>query len=205
MRMSADGSGRPRLADWINEYKLAGREYRVGVTNKSPLVGKTLEEIRLRDVSGANLVAIERGGKLIQPTGKTEMWAGDILYVDLIAPQADVEALWRHYGVGPTPLRASYFPDRSLPPAMARLSPPASSDVVGKTVAGARFRDRYDLSVIGLRRGLAAHERGLRNEELKIGDILLVIGPWKAIRTAQSDGRDLVVLNLPAEFAEVLP
>src|SRR5262249_26960246 len=158
-----------------------------------------------RDVSGANLVAIERASKLIHPTGKTEMNAGDILYVDLIAPQADVEALWRHYGVEATPLSSVYFTDLSQQIGMAEIMLPASSHVIGKPVAGARFRDRYDLSVIGLRRGLAAHERGLRNEELQIGDILLVIGPWKAIRTAQSDGRDVVVLNLPAELAEVLP
>src|SRR5262245_5776653 len=136
MRMSADGSGRPRLADWINEYKLAGREYRVGVTNKSPLVGKTLEEIRLRDVSGANLVAIERGGKLIQPTGKTEMCAADILYVDLIGPPADVEALWRQYAVEPTPLCGVYFTDLSQQIGMAEIMLPASSELVGKTVAG---------------------------------------------------------------------
>jgi hypothetical protein len=69
---------------------------------------------------------------------------------------------------------------------------------VGKKVphpAGARFRDRYGLTVIGLRRGVVAHGRGLQNEELKVGDTLLLIGPWKAIENLQSDGRDLVILN----------
>jgi di/tricarboxylate transporter len=61
------------------------------------------------------------------------------------------------------------------------------------------------VTVIGLRRGTSAHERGLANEELKIGDTLLVVGPWKAIRNLQADGRDLVVFNLPAEVEEVLP
>ena len=71
----AETSGRPSLADWIEEYKLAGREHRVRVTDQSPLVGKTLEELDLRDTSGANLVAIERGGKL-DPADREDRAAG---------------------------------------------------------------------------------------------------------------------------------
>ena len=44
----AKASGRPSLADWIEEYKLADREYRLRVTAQSPLVGKTLAELNLR-------------------------------------------------------------------------------------------------------------------------------------------------------------
>jgi di/tricarboxylate transporter len=198
-------SGRPSLADWIEEYKLAGRDHRVRVTDRSPLAGKTLEELRLRDTSGANLVAIERDGTLIQPTAKTELRAGDILLVDLFAPDADVEALREKYALEAMPLTGDYFTDRSQEIGMAEVILPANSEFVGKTVAGARFRDRYGLAVVGLRRGVTAHARGLQNEELEVGDTLLVIGPWRAIRNAQSDGRDLVVFNLPAEFEEVLP
>jgi di/tricarboxylate transporter len=88
---------------------------------------------------------------------------------------------------------------------MAEVILPASSELVGKTEIGARFRDRYGVTVIGLRRGASAHERGLKNEELKFGDTLLVVGPWMSIRNLQADGRDLVVFNLPAEVEEVLP
>ncbi len=103
------------------------------------------------------------------------------------------------------PLTGAYFTDRSQEIGMAEVLLPATSEFVGQTVAAARFRDRVGLSVIGLRRGAVAHGRGLHNEGLKVGDTLLVIGPWKAIRNAQTDGRDLVVFNLPAEVEEVLP
>jgi di/tricarboxylate transporter len=201
----AKTSRRPSLANWIEEYKLADREYRVGVTNGSPLVGKALEEVRLRDTSGASLVAIERDRMLIQPTAKTKIMAGDILLVDLFAPGTDVEAILRQYALELMPLSGVYFTDLSQEIGMAEVILPATSELVGKTVAGARFRDRYGLTVIGLRRGAAAHERGLQNEELKVGDTLLLIGPWKAIENLQSDGKDLVVFNLPADLEEVLP
>jgi di/tricarboxylate transporter len=196
---------RPSLADWTEEYKLADREYRVRVTARSPLAGQTLEELRLRDHSGASIVAIERDGKLVQPTAKTELRAGDILLVDLFAPDADVEALREKFALEALPFTGAYFTDRAQEIGMAEVILPANSELVNKTVAGARFRDRYGVTVIGLRRGVSAHERGLQNEELRIGDTLLVIGPWKALLNLQSDGRDLVVFNLPAELADVLP
>jgi di/tricarboxylate transporter len=202
---AASGADRPSLADWIEEYKLADREHRVRVTDRSPLAGKTLEEVRLRDTSGANLVAIERDRTLIQPTSKTELRAGDILLVDLFAPDADVEALRQTYELEAMPLTGAYFTDRSQEIGMAEVILPANSELVGKTVASARFRDRYGLTVIGLRRGVVAEKRGLQNKELKIGDTLLVIGPWRAIRNLQSNGQDLVVFNLPADLEEVLP
>jgi di/tricarboxylate transporter len=201
----AEAPRRPSLADWIEEYKLAGHEQRVRVTARSPLAGKTVEEVRLRDTSGASVVAVERGRALIQPTAKTELRAGDVLLIDLFAPDADAEAMRGKYALEPMPLSGAYFADRSQEIGMAEVILPASSELVGKTVVGARFRDRYGLTVIGLRRGVVAHERGLQNEELKVGDTLLVIGPWKAVRNLQSDGRDLVVFNLPAELDELLP
>jgi di/tricarboxylate transporter len=196
---------RPSLADWIEEYKLAGREHRVRVTDRSPFVGKTLEALGLRDASGANLVAIERDRTLLQPTAKTELRAGDVLLVDLSAADADAEALRQKYALEALPLTGAYFTDQAQEIGMAEVILPATSDLIGKTVVEARFRDHYGLSVIGLRRGVVAHGHGLHNEELKIGDTLLVIGPWRAIRNVQSEGRDMVVFNLPAELEDVLP
>jgi di/tricarboxylate transporter len=85
----AGGSRGPTLADWVGQYKLAGREQRVGVPPGSPLIGKTLEEVRLEDTSGAHLLAVERAGALVRPTAKTEFRAGDILLIDLFAADAD--------------------------------------------------------------------------------------------------------------------
>jgi di/tricarboxylate transporter len=198
-------TSRPSLADWVEEYKLAGREHRVGVTAASPLAGQTVEEVGLRDESGARLVAVERDRALLQPTAKTRLQAGDVLLVDLVAPEAGVEELVRRYALELMPLSGAYFTDRSQEIGMAEVIVPADSDLVGRTVTEARFRDRFGLTVIGLRRGGVAHERGPQNETLQLGDTLLLIGPWKAIENLRSRGRDLVLLNLPTELDEVLP
>src|SRR5262249_13627052 len=160
------------LADWIEEYKLAEREYRVRVLDHSPLVGKTLEELNLRAVSGASIVAIERNRRyyhthsreILRPTAKTELKADDILLVDLFAPQGDIEALRRQLGLQEMPLSGAYFTDRSQEIGMAEVIVPPSSELIGKTVMEADFRTRFGLTVIGLRRGTVAHERTFLNE-----------------------------------------
>jgi di/tricarboxylate transporter len=199
------GSHRPCLRDWIEEYQLATREHRVRITDRSPMIGKTVGELRLDNTSGATLVAIERNRKLIQPAVSTELRGGDILFVDLFAANADLLALRNQYGLEESPLGGEYFTDLSQEIGMAEVIVPANSEFVDKSVAEADFRSRYGFTVVGLRRGSTATETSLQNKRLKIGDTLLVIGPWESIRKVQANGKDLVVFNLPVELQEVLP
>ncbi len=205
---SARGDSRsqhPSLRDWIGAYQLAGREHRVLITDDSPMVGIAIGKLRLRDNSGATLVAIDRNGKLVQPNVNTELRAGDILFVDLAAEPAEVAALRRKYSLEELPLSGAYFTDLSQEIGMAEAIVPATSSLIGKSLVENDFRTRYGLTIVGLRRGSKAEVGNLQKEPLQIGDTLLLIGPWKAIRNSQSDGMDLVVFNLPVELAEVLP
>jgi di/tricarboxylate transporter len=201
----SEKSRHPSLVEWVKEYDLAAREHRVHVNYNSPLIGKSLSELRLRKTHGASLLVVEREGKLIQPEPSTELQAGDVLFIDLFAPDADVSALRYQYALEELPLSGAYFTDLSQEVGMAEVIVPANSELIGNTVTGADLRSRHGLTAIGLRRGTTAHERDLRNEVLKVGDTLLVIGPWKAIRGLQAKSRDLLVFNLPVELEEVLP
>lgn len=199
------GSRQPSLRDWIDTYQLAGREHRVLIADDSSMAGHTVAQIRLRDTSGATVVAVDRNGKLIQPEANTELRAGDILFVDLAADAAEVAALRRKYSLDELPLGGTYFTDLSQQIGMAEAIVPATSGLIGKSLVESEFRTRYGLNIVGLRRGSKAEVGNFRKEPLRIGDTLLLIGPWKAIRNAQADGMDLVVFNLPVELQEVLP
>ena len=204
-----DGVRRVSLLDWIEKYRLASREFRVRVTPESSMAGKTLEEINTRKDSGINLVAIERKGKfsteVFAPTGKTTLVAEDILLVDVFAPTVDIEETCQRFALEQLPLSGAYFSDRSQEIGMAEAMVAADSSLIGKTVIESDFRNRYRLNVVGLRRGQTALEPGHLTEPLRIGDTLLLIGPWKRISKLQSDKTDLVLLNLPTERSEVLP
>jgi di/tricarboxylate transporter len=202
-------SGRPSLADWIEEYKLADREYRLRVTAQSPLAGKTLAELNLRSSSGASIVALERNRKfsreMLRPTANTELAADDILLVDLFASGRNVDTLRQQFALEEMPLSGAYFADRSQEIGMAEVIVPPTSDLIGQTPVEAEFRTRFGLTVVGLRRGIVAHQGSLLDEALKTGDTLLLIGPWKDIERLKSDGHDLAIIKLPAELDEVLP
>jgi di/tricarboxylate transporter len=196
------------FATWIEEYRLADREYRLRVTDRSSLAGKTLEDLNLRHSSGASIVAVERNRKfskeILRPTAKMELQADDILLIDLFAPHSSIEMLRQQFALEALPLSGAYFTDQSQEIGMAEVLLVPTSDLVGKTVVEASFRTRFGLTVIGLRRGVVAHERSLLDEALAVGDTLLLIGPWNDIKQLQSDNRDLAIIRLPAELAEVL-
>jgi len=118
-----------------------------------------------------------------------------VLLVDLTAPTVDTEAFQREYGLEPLPLTGEYFTDRSQEIGMAEVMVGADSTLVGKTVAESDVRDRFGLSVIGLRRGQAPVPGRPRDERLQIGDTLLVSGPWKSIERLRNDATDLLLLN----------
>jgi di/tricarboxylate transporter len=204
-----EANRRPTLRDWVQEYKLADREHRVRVTNESPLVGKTIREIDLRNVSGASIIAIERrhrsSRKLIAPSPGTELQADDILLVDFFRPEKTAGSLREKFALEMLPLTGEYFTDRSQEIGMAEVMLGANSDLADKTIVESHIRTRHGLSVIGLRRGSTAYEGNLLDIKLQVGDTLLVIGTWKRIRPLQTDAAHLVVLNLPAEMDEVLP
>jgi len=199
---------RVSLQDWIEKYDLAAREFRVRVLPGSPLAGRTLEDIKLPQGSGVNVVAIERKGRLspqvFVPTGRTELLPEDVLLVDVFSPDFDIHAACRSQLLEELPLSGVYFSDRSQEIGMAEVMVAADSSLVGKTVPDSEFRSRRHLTVLGLRRGKRPIEGGHLGEPLRVGDTLLVIGAWEDIGQLQSDASEVVVLSLPAEEAEVL-
>lgn len=200
---------RPRLAQWIDEYGLAEREHRLRVADGSPLVGKTLEELNLRSSAGANIIAVERNGRfsrrVLQPVATTELRAGDVLFLDLFTSQVDIEEVTRRFKVERLPMTGSYFLDRSQELGMVEVMIPASSKLIGQSVVSARFRSEFDLTAIGLRRGGIPRAGSIRNEELKVGDTLLLIGPWRAIRRLGLQWNTVIALSLPADLDDVVP
>lgn len=176
----------------------------------SPVVGRRLEELALRS-AGVNLLAIERGDRfrkeIIRPVARTELRAGDVLLIDVRTPEVEIAALQREYGVEPLPLgpAGGYLTDRSQDIGMVEVIVPAESRLIGRTVLEARVRRDFGLTVIGLRRGQEVHGHGLLEEELRIGDTLLLVGFWTDIQRLHSESADLVVLSTPVELHEVLP
>ncbi|TVS01624.1 MAG: SLC13 family permease [Phycisphaerales bacterium] len=206
---AVDTIHRPSLADWVVEYELASREHRVLIPTGSPLVGKALSEIDLRSSAGVNIIAIERsrrfGRTLLQPTPQTVLQAEDIVLVDLLKTCPSVEAVRDRYGLKVLPMVGKYFADLSQELGMAEVMVHAESRLVGKTVIESAFRTRTGLTVIGFRRGDHTFGKELTEEPLKVGDTLLVVGPWKQIERVRVDDAGVILMRMPVDIDEVLP
>jgi di/tricarboxylate transporter len=128
----AKTANRPTFAMWVDEYGLANREYRLLVTDRSPLAGKTLEELNLRGSSGANIVAIERSRnfskELLRPTAKMEIRVGDVLLIDLLPNSRDIQSIRDDFLLEELPLEGTYFSDRSQEIGLA--------EVISKRISG---------------------------------------------------------------------
>lgn len=198
-----------KLAGWMERYRLAGRAHRLRVTSTSPLVGKPLDRLDLRGSAGINIIAIERRGRfgrhLLNPTAKTELRADDVLFLDLLNPAVDIEKIRADQGLEELPLPGTYFSDLSQEIGMVEVMLPETSRLVGKTALGSRFRSQYGLTVVGLRRGGAAQTGSVLDVPLKLGDTLLLVGPWRAIRRLQMERGDLIVIDTSVELDEVSP
>lgn len=203
-------AAKPTLGSWIKRYELADREHRLLVTPASSLAGKRFDEISDR-IAGVRLLVIERGSgyslKALRPTPETAIDAGDVLLIDADVSKSEIDELRATFALEARPLAegSDYFADRSQDLGMVEVILPAESQLIGLTVEEARLRSRYRLNLIGLRHGDTVVSRGIRSERLKLGDTLLLIGFWSDISELQNDTSDLVVLNMPAEFQEVLP
>lgn len=195
---------RPSLADWVVKYDLRKREHLARVMAGSPLIGKALDEIQLRNTSGASLLAVKRNQRLLQPTAKTRIELGDILLIDIHLPDASIEELQTTFVLESLPLSGFYFSDMSQEIGMVEVIVPEDSELVGQTVTASRFRGRTGLTVIGIRRGTVPQTSYVRQQGLQIGDTLLLVGPWRAIRNVQQS-IGVVPLHLPREYDDVIP
>ncbi|ECO9453593.1 SLC13 family permease [Salmonella enterica] len=200
---------RRTFRDLIREYRLTGRARRLAIRPGSPMVGQRLDDLKLRERYGANVIGVERWRRfrrvIVNVNGVSEFRARDVLLIDMSAAEVDLREFCAEQLLEPMVLRGEYFSDQALDVGMAEISLIPESELIGKSVREIAFRTRYGLNVVGLKRDGVALEGSLADEPLLMGDIILVVGNWKLISQLGQKGRDFVVLNMPVEVSEASP
>ncbi|EIY5614919.1 SLC13 family permease [Salmonella enterica] len=200
---------RRTFRDLIREYRLTGRARRLAIRPGSPMVGQRLDDLKLRERYGANVIGVERWRRfrrvIVNVNGVSEFRARDVLLIDMSAAEVDLREFCAEQLLEPMVLRGEYFSDQALDVGMAEISLIPESELIGKSVREIAFRTRYGLNVVGLKRDGVALEGSLADDPLLMGDIILVVGNWKLISLLGQKGRDFVVLNMPVEVSEASP
>lgn len=194
---------RRTFRDLIKEYRLNGRARRLAIRPGSPLIGQRLDDLKLRERYGANVIGVERWRHfrrvIVNVGGVSEFHARDVLLIDMSAADIDLREFCSEQMLEPMVLRGEYFSDRALDVGMAEISLIPGSELEGKTVREMNFRTRFGLNIVGMKRQGVAVEGAVVDESIAPGDILLVVGNWKQIATLSQQGRDFVVHNMPIE------
>lgn len=207
--LSREGKTRSSFRDLIKAYRLTGRARRLAIRPGSPMIGQRLDDLKLRERYGTNVIGVERWRRfrrvIVNVNGVSEFRAGDVLLIDISAADVDLRQFCGEQMLEPMVLRGEYFSEQALDVGMAEISLIPDSECVGKTVREIAFRTRYGLNIVGLRRDGAAIEGPVVDEPLQVGDIMLVVGNWRQISQLAQAGRDFVVHNMPIEESEASP
>ena len=160
------------------------------VTDDSPWLGKTLDEIALgKEFDLTVLRIVKPNGLTIEPRASTTLASGDKLLVE--GQRNDLIALKDQNVVTFT----GEFPDQELsnvlPMAEVILLP--GSPLVGRTLWGVNFRDRYGMQVLGInRKGETLHRR-ISRTRLQVGDQLLLQGDQETLNGLSKNNNFRVV------------
>ncbi len=200
---------RVHIEDLVHQYNLKGRNHRARIGEGSPLAGKRLSELHLRERHGANIIAVERRlsrikNVVLDAVSDRVLQENDILLFDFFYPE-QINDFCLEFKLMSLPLLSSYFNEHSREIGMVEVTIHPDSNLIDKTVLENAFRSNYNLNVIGMKRKGEILESELLSERLKQGDTLLVIGMWKDVRQLQTMKDDFVVLTVPAEIDEVAP
>lgn len=192
----------------IEQYHLAGKAKMVVVAPHSDLIGKTINELNLRNHFGFNLIAIQRVKHFrrisIAAYGSATLREKDILLLDISIDNETFNQHCETLGLKETSLKGEYFSAHSKSIGMVELSLMPESEIIGKSVSELKFRSTYGCSVVGLKRNNQIMHDNIIHTPLEFGDVLLVMGLWNQLLKFD-DKRDFYLFNTPDESKQIAP
>ncbi|WP_158058956.1 SLC13 family permease [Halorussus halophilus] len=184
----------PPKEDLTEEFEMGNYLTEVVVREDSPLVGQTVGEALTETDLDVDLVQLIRDGQtFVEPLRPKQIRPDDIFAVrtdrDTLVELLDAEglSLISEFDVSDEELEGNDT-ERSLVEVV--ISP--RSSLVGETLATANFRDRYDATVLALRRGPELIRKRMDHTELQVGDTLLVQATPESISRLNVN-RDFIV------------
>ena len=184
----------------VEEFEMTEYLTEVVVRENSELVGKTVGQSLLELDVDVDIVQLDRGGQVFtEPLSRKEIRAGDIFVLrtdrDSLMELMDTEGLDfapdahvsdERLEVDPQDIEPE--PEQSLVEVV--ISPEAK--ILGKNLEELNFRNRYDATVLAIRRGGRIIHARMDERTLRAGDTLLIQATEDTIRRFTAD-RDFVV------------
>lgn len=187
---------KPVVGDLTDDYSIKDYVSEIIITPSSNLIGQTVRQSEIQRKFDLDILEIiNNGAHFPQPLGDRVLSAGDILLVR--GGRDELLKIKEERGV-------DFVPDVQFGTIESELSSGdekiaevlilSNSRLVGSTLRDLRFRQRYNATVLALRRGEELVRSRLGRVPLRFGDLLLVQGPKESFLGLQTT-RELLVLE----------
>lgn len=195
----------------LENYLLDEHLHSVRVPAGSPAAGKKLSELKLPAKYQICVLQIERKAgekRKLLPVTYREM-AGpesviledDIFYIQGAPEQ--VEKFVKDFQLESLPEHSEKGKLITKQMGVAELLLTPSSALIDKTIQDIRFREKYNLNIIGINRKGKYILAGMSSESLHLGDAILVQGAWENIEQLAKESSDAVIIGRPKEMASM--
>ena len=211
-----DAKSGKSLKELVREYGIAENLFRVQIVGAdSKAVGKTLADLNIYREYEINILELRRSAghnrfvrtvnqKLASPDLVVK--EGDVLY--LAGDVEDVQKLVADYSLRLLDNHTDEIDGSSANPEMdffdigvAEILFMPSSTMTNRSIFEIGFRSKFNVNVLGIRRGQSYILQDLGQEKVHEGDILLVQGAWSDIARLKKESDNWVVLGEPLQEA----
>lgn len=196
------------LKELAEEYNLSQQSYKIEVDNSnSPLIGKSLKELRITTVYEISIVKIVRkmGNSRFRKTfieevagPKSIIYKDDILYCH--GEQANIERF-----VSENKLHLEQTNDKEFSDfqesGIAEVFIMPNSRLINRTISEIRFREEFNVNVLGIQRQSEYTMKDIKDTKLHSGDALLIQGTWSDLANLDDRQNDLVLVGQPLKEA----
>lgn len=196
------------LVELAQEYQLQQQSYKVEVKSDSPLLNKTLAELKIASAYDISI------SKIIRKNGNSrfrkkfvEEVAGPksvILKDDVLYCLGDIENIERF--VSDNDLHLEKKTDETpfagfQESGIAEVFIMPNSRLINRTISEISFREEYNVNVLGIQRQNEYKMRDIKDTKLHSGDALLIQGTWKDLANLDNRQDDLVLVGQPLKEA----
>ncbi|MBD3941133.1 SLC13 family permease [Microbacterium sp. NEAU-LLC] len=198
-------AARRTFGSLMADYHVDARTHRYRVAAGSPLIGMPLADVELGDGLRATVLMIERSRlfrRTVHLTADDVVVAkGDVLFVD-VGVSSDAA---RRLRLERLKMTEGFFDEYSRQVGLAEVLIAPDSAAIGRSVRTLRLASDHGVEAVGVRHRGRTVEGDYADVRLAAGDTVLVTGSWPAIQRLGGTARDYILLDLPAESAEVAP
>lgn len=196
------------LSELVEEYDISTQMFKISVPADSPLVDQTMSDAKVATtylVSVVKIIHKNFAPRILKSVFEEEAGpdsvfrAGDVLYC--VGSIENIQRFADDYELKMEQLNRKEAQHHFGNYGIAEVFVMPDSDLINHTVREARFRELFNVTVLGIKRQGDYKIGELKDAKIHSGDALLIQGTWDEIAGLADRQGDLVLVGQPAKEA----